>query len=67
MYPITIIPMNWGDIVWWVEFEGEVEVLEIKFELSGSMDETKTDVPITAPPTINKTVKIRDLMLKPIP
>lgn len=68
MYPITMIPMNWGDIVWGVEGEVvEVGILEVKFELSGIIDETKTDVPIKAPPTINKTVKTLDLMLKPIP
>ena len=62
MYPTIIIPRNCGDISWFVE------LLEGKTEWSGIIKvEINIEVPINAPPTINKIVKIRDLIFKPIP
>lgn len=61
MYPIIMIPMNWGDITCWLDG------LEVIFVLSGISVDIKTDVPINAPPIIKRIVKVFDLILNPIP
>ncbi len=58
-----MIPKNCGDITWCTVFDCPESTLE----LSGNKDEINTDVPINAPPTINKIVNILDFILKPTP
>lgn len=58
-----MIPKNCGDIIWCVVFDCPESMLES----SGNKDEINTDVPINAPPAINKMVNISDFILKPTP